>query len=106
MTKASNLTKAEAALLKSTDGWSKAMLVRSYSNERAGIEQAEGEANILSAHGYEVVGQSGAGSHVNVRRTKAIGSLFGGGTLVGVSRTKGTVQITFKKSDTIDDWLG
>ncbi len=90
--------KAENELRVATQSWARPFLVRSYGSDKEGLTKAEHEANILGRHGYDIAGQSGAGSHINVGRTVTGAALTGGLSLLfGGSRTKGSVQITFTK---------
>lgn len=85
-------------LERATGRWNQAVLVRTYKNDKGGLRKANEEANVLAAHGYAPLTQSGVGSHLNLGRT-ATGAVLTGGLslLFGGSRSKGTIQITYRR---------
>lgn len=85
------------ALARATGNWAVPVIVRAYKNDRGGLAQANREAAILARHRYGASGQSADGGHVNLGRTVTGAILTSGVSLLfGGSRTKGSIQITFR----------
>ena len=79
-----------------SDFYQKPVVVRVYkSNETKRMEHEIAE---LLSNGYEIQGQTGTGSHINVGRTVTGAVLTGGlSLLIGGSRSSGTQTLTFIK---------
>lgn len=86
------------SLAHATSNWRVPVIVRAYANDRGGLAKANQEALILARHGYAASGQSADGGHVNLGRTVTGAVLTGGVSLLfGGSRTKGSIQVTFRQ---------
>ena len=80
-----------------TNNYTKPVVVRVYKANETG--RMEREMSELLANGYQIQGQSGTGSHVNVGRTVSGAVLTGGLSLLfGASRSSGTQTITYVKT--------
>jgi hypothetical protein len=80
-----------------TNFFTKPVVVRVYKGNETG--RMEREISELMSNGYQIQGQSGTGSHVNVGRTVTGAVLTGGlSLLLGASRSSGTQTITFIKA--------
>ncbi len=94
-------SKLDLDLRSITDGYSKQIVIRVYSDDQQGLDKANEEANFLAAHGYSITAQSGQGSHVNIGRTVGGAVVTGGISLLfGGSRSNGKVTISYNLDKT------